>query len=82
MDFPSSSSSAKVNDDQQQNVGTDEMMTVNDGNENDRGTQAQTTLPLPSLRGKLMSDGALNICRGVWAMNDAAHEIPDQCRYT
>ena len=36
---------------------------------------------LPSLRGKLMSDGTLNICRGVWAMNDAAHENPDQCRY-
>jgi len=36
---------------------------------------------LPCLRGKLMSDGTLNICRGVWAMNDAAHENPDQCRY-
>ena len=36
---------------------------------------------LPSLRGKLMSDGTLNICRGVWAMNDTAHENPDQCRY-
>ena len=35
----------------------------------------------PRLLGKLMSDGTLNICRGVWAMNDAAHENPDQCRY-
>ena len=32
---------------------------------------------VPSLRGKLITDGALNICRGVWAMSDAAHEIPE-----
>ena len=32
---------------------------------------------IPSLRGKLITDGALNICRGVWAMCDASHEIPE-----
>lgn len=32
---------------------------------------------VPSLRGKLVTDGALNVCRGVWAMSDAAHEIPE-----
>lgn len=33
---------------------------------------------IPSLRGKLVTDGALNVCRGVWAMSDAAHDIPEQ----
>ena len=85
MDFPSSSS-AKVNDDQDANedVGTDEMMGVTDGNQvSDVSdpTQAPTTMLLPSLRGKLMSDGGTtnSICRGVWAMNDDAHDIPEQC---
>jgi hypothetical protein len=33
---------------------------------------------VPSLRGKLLQNGASNICRGVWAMSDAAHDIPEQ----
>ena len=40
----------------------------------------QVPIPVPqfpSLRGKLVTDGALNVCRGVWAMTDAAHDIPE-----
>lgn len=33
---------------------------------------------IPSLRGKLVRDGTISICRGVWAMSDAAHDIPEQ----
>lgn len=33
---------------------------------------------LPSMRGKLEVQNGLHICRGEWAMSDAAHEIPDQ----
>ena len=33
---------------------------------------------IPSLRGKLVTDGSSNVCRGVWAMSDIAHDTPEQ----
>jgi hypothetical protein len=33
---------------------------------------------LPSLRGMLVQDGSNHVCKGVWALNSAAHEIPGQ----
>ena len=75
MEFPSSSS--KMVEDT--NVGTDEMVVADGNDTGERTIEPQPSMPLPSMRGKLMSDGNVNICRGVWAMNDAAHELPDQC---
>eukprot|EP01038_Epipyxis_sp_PR26KG_P013262 gene13262-17768_t len=49
-------------------------------NENKEDVPPQTTffIPIPSLRGTMALQSGSVVCKGVWAMSDAAHEQPDQ----
>lgn len=49
-----------------------------DGEPNQEFVPATPSLLIPSMRGKLIADGTLHICRGVWAMSDEAHDQPGQ----
>lgn len=39
---------------------------------------APVPLLIPSLRGVMFNAGAASLCKGVWAMSDASHDIPGQ----
>ena len=52
---------------------------IPDADSNDEILKNPVSLAIPSLRGVLAVERASeHICRGVWAMSDAAHDIPGQ----
>jgi len=40
--------------------------------------QTNSLVGVPSLKGKLFKEKSVHICRGFWAMSDAAHNLPGQ----
>ena len=51
---------------------------TDDGNAPAAVVPATPSYLIPSLRGRLISEGTSSVCRGVWAMSDAGHNIPGQ----
>lgn len=46
------------------------------GEENSQ--QSHSSVGVPSLKGKLFKEKSQHVCRGLWAMSDAAHNLPGQ----